>query len=462
MERPAAMAGLLALLALAGPPRSRTTRGARLGSTSAPASRPRPAGLFELPIDTESDPEVLVDFRVRQEPVERIALGVHVYGTIEETPRYRLVDGSGNVQFSDFDLTVFHLGLDFRYVFSDEPVSRSSRSAAAMSRARPKATTAVRLAGGSIGGARASRCRCPAPCGRHAGPLHRRLREMAGAPVLRVGGRDYGPASRASRASSPTGGAADAGRRDASRVTSITTRRAGTPAMARGSPSSPAGTIWGSTFLVIAIGNDTLPPMWAAALRLFFAAIVLAVITRLIGHSFPPGALRAAVFLGVFQFGLDFPLLYWSGNHISSGLSAVMYATVPLSSALVTRAFQDGATEPAQDPRRSARGRRRDRAERRRRRGRGSHLAGAIVVFSAATLAGFGASSTTRPAAVGVGGHRGRARGRTADLPAQEPAAWRALDPPTDGGVVVRARLPDAGGSAARSRCSPGCSTTGR
>ena len=75
-----------------------------------------------------------------------------------------------------------------------------------------------------------------------------------------------------------------------------------------------------------------------------------------------------------------------------------------------------------------------------------SHLAGAIVVFSAATLAGFGSVLYKRGPRQSVGGHRGRARGRTADLPAREPAAWRALDPPTDGGVVVRARLPDAGG----------------
>ena len=143
------MAGLLALLGPAGPPAQDDAR-PRLGSASAPASRPRPASLFELPIDAESDPEVLVDFRVRQNLWERIALGVHVYGTIEETPRYRLVDGSGNVQFSDFDLTVFHLGLDFRYVSSDGPVSRSSRSAAAMSRARPKATTAGAAACGRL------------------------------------------------------------------------------------------------------------------------------------------------------------------------------------------------------------------------------------------------------------------------------------------------------------------------
>ena len=103
---------------------------------------------------------------------------------------------------------------------------------------------------------------------------------------------------------------------------------------------SSCGVIWGSTFLFISIGNDTLPAAWAAALRLGFAAIILAVITRLAGHSFPRGpALKAAVLYGVFQLGINMPLLYWGEKTVPSGLTAVLFATIPLSSALITRAF---------------------------------------------------------------------------------------------------------------------------
>lgn len=98
------------------------------------------------------------------------------------------------------------------------------------------------------------------------------------------------------------------------------------------------GLIWGSTFLVISIGNDSLPPFWAVGLRVGLAAAIFAVLTRLLGHPFPRGpALKAAALYGLFQFGVNMPLLYWGERTVPSGISAVLYGTVPLSSAILTR-----------------------------------------------------------------------------------------------------------------------------
>ncbi|HTA20681.1 MAG TPA: EamA family transporter [Polyangia bacterium] len=100
------------------------------------------------------------------------------------------------------------------------------------------------------------------------------------------------------------------------------------------------GAIWGSTFLVISIGNDTLAPVWAATLRLALAALLLGAWTRARGQALPRGAaLRAALGYGVTQFGVNLPLLYWGEMRVPSGLSAVVYATIPLTSALMTRAL---------------------------------------------------------------------------------------------------------------------------
>jgi drug/metabolite transporter (DMT)-like permease len=97
--------------------------------------------------------------------------------------------------------------------------------------------------------------------------------------------------------------------------------------------------VWGSTFLIISIGNDTVPPLWAATLRLGMAAIVLVALTRLTGHALPRGpALSAAAGLGFLNFGLSFCLLYWGEKTVPSGLAAVLYGTVPLSTALFARA----------------------------------------------------------------------------------------------------------------------------
>jgi drug/metabolite transporter (DMT)-like permease len=106
--------------------------------------------------------------------------------------------------------------------------------------------------------------------------------------------------------------------------------------------------IWGSTFLVISIGNDALAPVWAATLRLTLAALLLGGFTVARGQALPRGsALRAALGYGVAQFGVNLPLLYWGERLVPSGLSAVVYATIPLTSALITRALGMERLTPA-------------------------------------------------------------------------------------------------------------------
>ena len=79
--------------------------------------------------------------------------------------------------------------------------------------------------------------------------------------------------------------------------------------------------------------------MWAASLRLALATVLLAGIALLLRHPFPRGAaLRAALGYGLLQFGLNFSLLYWGETRFPSGLTAVLYATIPLSTALMTAA----------------------------------------------------------------------------------------------------------------------------
>jgi len=97
---------------------------------------------------------------------------------------------------------------------------------------------------------------------------------------------------------------------------------------------------WGSTFLFIRIGNDTVPPMWGATLRLVLAAVILVALAYATRQGLPTGAARrAAAAYGFFQFGLNMPLLYWGETAVPSGLAAVVFATVPISSSIIARAF---------------------------------------------------------------------------------------------------------------------------
>jgi len=75
-------------------------------------------------------------------------------------------------------------------------------------------------------------------------------------------------------------------------------------------------------------------------LRLTLASALLVAILKIRRQPFPrEKALRAALIFGFFQFGINFPLLYLGEKEVPSGLAAVIFATIPLSSALLTRAF---------------------------------------------------------------------------------------------------------------------------
>lgn len=98
--------------------------------------------------------------------------------------------------------------------------------------------------------------------------------------------------------------------------------------------------IWGSTFLAIRIGNQSLPPEWAATLRLLLAAPLLALVVVMRRDRWPRGeALKAAILFGVFNFGANLGLLYWGERVVPSGIAAVLYATVPLSTAFIAAAL---------------------------------------------------------------------------------------------------------------------------
>ena len=94
--------------------------------------------------------------------------------------------------------------------------------------------------------------------------------------------------------------------------------------------------IWGSTFLAIRVGNQSLPPEWAATLRLLLAAPLLTLVVLIRHDRWPRGeALKAAILFGVFNFGVNLGLLYWGERVVPSGIAAVLYATVPLSTAFI-------------------------------------------------------------------------------------------------------------------------------
>lgn len=98
--------------------------------------------------------------------------------------------------------------------------------------------------------------------------------------------------------------------------------------------------IWGSTFLAIRFGNEATPPVWAATIRLALASLLLFGIAGAMRMPLPRGRrLRGAALWGFFNLGVNLSLLYLGEQTVPSGISAVLFATVPLSTALLAAAF---------------------------------------------------------------------------------------------------------------------------
>ena len=90
--------------------------------------------------------------------------------------------------------------------------------------------------------------------------------------------------------------------------------------------------VWSSTWLVIRIGLRDLPPVSYVAWRFVIALLVLIVISIGRTRLLPP---RPSDYLvlgltGLLMFSLNYGLLFWAELHVSSGLAAVIQASIPI------------------------------------------------------------------------------------------------------------------------------------
>src|SRR5205085_11056601 len=90
--------------------------------------------------------------------------------------------------------------------------------------------------------------------------------------------------------------------------------------------------VWSSTWLAIKIGLRDLPPISFVAIRFVVAIVVLLVVsvgrTRLLPLSGADYLILALT--GILMFAVNYTLLFWAELHVSSGLAAVLQATIPI------------------------------------------------------------------------------------------------------------------------------------
>jgi len=90
--------------------------------------------------------------------------------------------------------------------------------------------------------------------------------------------------------------------------------------------------VWSSTWLAIKIGLRDLPPISFVAIRFLIAIIVLIAVsigrTRLLPLRRSEYVVLAIT--GILMFAVNYTLLFWAELHVSSGLAAVLQATIPI------------------------------------------------------------------------------------------------------------------------------------
>src|SRR5687768_17443095 len=96
--------------------------------------------------------------------------------------------------------------------------------------------------------------------------------------------------------------------------------------------------IWGSTWLAIKVGMVGVPPFLAAGLRLALSAslVGLVLVVRRQPFTLSRNDRICALSLGILVFWLNYGAVYWAETRISSGLTAILFSTMPLMTALLS------------------------------------------------------------------------------------------------------------------------------
>ena len=89
---------------------------------------------------------------------------------------------------------------------------------------------------------------------------------------------------------------------------------------------------WGSTYLAIRVGVQTIPPALMVGLRFLVAGLLLLPVARALGQPLTVSArdLRALFLIGLLLLVGGNGGVVWAEQYVASGLAALLVATIPL------------------------------------------------------------------------------------------------------------------------------------
>lgn len=102
--------------------------------------------------------------------------------------------------------------------------------------------------------------------------------------------------------------------------------------------------IWGSTWLFIKLGLEDLPPFTFAGIRFVISVAILAIILAIRRLSLPATRREWLLLIvsGVLAFCVNYGLLFWGEQYISSGLAAVLQSTIPAFGLVIAHFYLPG------------------------------------------------------------------------------------------------------------------------
>ncbi len=110
------------------------------------------------------------------------------------------------------------------------------------------------------------------------------------------------------------------------------------------------GAAWGASYLFIKIGIGEIPPFTFVALRLSLGALIMVVLLRVLGYPMPRTwhQWRGFAVMGFLSGAVPWTLISWGEQYISSGLAALLQATMPIFTVIMAHfAAKDEAMTPA-------------------------------------------------------------------------------------------------------------------
>ncbi|CAL4321767.1 DMT family transporter [Buchnera aphidicola] len=98
---------------------------------------------------------------------------------------------------------------------------------------------------------------------------------------------------------------------------------------------------WGTTLIAMKIAVETIPPLFATGMRFLLASPLLILLSFLTKSPllFPSGQRYFQILVSIFYFSIPFTLMLYGGSYVSSSISSIIFANMPVVVLIVSHLY---------------------------------------------------------------------------------------------------------------------------